>query len=558
MDTGMFIVRTRLTLSTGLFACLIILGSGPILEAGEMQWVGQVTIKLEGKGSAKGGKKVGSRESHSTYEEKKDAWCQIRACGDEGPLRVLDIERSASWSRKETSTGQQDHRVCDDYELRTRETIRPGDSNKSNDTWMAWLEECQGQPNCNPATVFLSPYTDGKFVLGARYDFIWATKLDNVSAKYDSCSGRTTTTELHYAPGLAISMPETGSADSGSNTILTGPSVPLPESLYLLGTEVQGGDTLKGSKLIYSQSSQNGKYQETLTASWDFKRAEDCECAAFIESYSGDVRIDGKPIESMVITSPVEITTGRKSRIAIEHGENARVMLGSNTTHKLEPPCSEKWNRPPKGDRVELMMILSSVGVLKIIALIDADHRWMGLTCASAGGVRGRLLPKPRQDGLRFASLSYPGVNIMSDMAGDSVSPGVHQLKHLVQGQTWPYDYTGNHSGSLLTSFTDQTFAQLEAGLGEADLQELLPSNDELNSSMAAAIVVIDPQRGSTIWVLKGAVEVMAHDSKTSILQAPGGLADGVLPSPYHFDAKQLKIRAKQSGAQDVRSPLEG
>ena len=265
---------------------------------------------------------------------------------------------------------------------------------------------------------------------------------------------------------------------------------------------------------------------------------------AIVESYSGDVRIDGKPLESTLITGPVEIATGRKSRVAIELGNGDKIRIGSKQTIKLKDPCSNADYDPYK-DKDRFWEIRSKVQTMRLLNLFGADDSWRHLQI-TAPGVRGRLLPESGQDDLFFARLSYPRVGIQSDIAGISLSSGVHLLRHLAQVKPWPLAHTSNHFGSPLTSFTDQTSAPLEAGFGEADPQELLPSQDELSSAIAAAIVAIDSQHGSTIWVLKGAVEVMAHDSATPTLHAPGGLADGVLPSPYHFDAKQLKIRAKQ------------
>ena len=548
MDAALFPKRSGRAFFFGLLVFLITLDFGTALTANELQWVGEVTFTLQGRGSFERNKTVGVWERHSLYNEKKDARCQIRVCGDQGPLRVLSVGRSASWYMTKTSTNKQDHRVCDSEVMRTRRTVNPGDRKESSETLAAGIGELWGQPSFEPAEVSLQTSPEGRFKLTAECNLSWAIKLDNVDKEYDACNGRDNRTEIHYAPGLEKEKPDSGSDESGSHFILTGPSAPMELPFDLVVDDVQEGDTLKGSKLMYSQSGRNGAYTETLTASWEFKRTGRCECVAIVESHSGDVWIDGKPPESTVITGPVEITTGRKSRIAIELGNGDRIRIGSNRTFKLKDPCSYA-DYDPYADKDRFWKIWSQTRSMQILSLFGGlEHVVYDFKVASSG-VRGKLLPESGQDDLQLARLPYPRVAIQSNTAAVS-SPWFRQLRRLAHGKLWSLAHTSNHFGSLLTSFTDQTSAQIEADSGEADLQELLPSLDELSSAVAAAIVAIDSQRGSTVWVFKGAVEVLTPDGEIAILHAPEGLAEGVLPPPHHFAANELKIRPQKSGSQ--------
>jgi hypothetical protein len=486
---------------------------GNIANAQEAaQWVGKVEFTLDGSGSGSGSDFVNKWGTEFQFDAATRAGCTIHFCGTAGRPEIRGLYRYAQQSGYSKVYSVKQRTRCFDRAHDPPEWYEePGDRRLDEEHTFATLGEPR-RGEMGPTVIFHDKGGGTYHVLGVC-EVNFTVTMDLRTEDYYACTGKTVLKTMHLSPGAEVSPEQvTYGEDGWSHISHSGPSNPSPRALVLPGIDLQGEGALKGSKLISTVEGPGGfgigKYTETINATWDIQRATSgCECTAIVDGVKGDVLINGRPVESMVIAdaSRVEITTGR-GRVTIQ-SDDKRLAVGANASmtidHLCDPPphSPEAWERMTPSEvwkDVWGTTVVPKTILAAFVVLVGTESDFTVTGPMGMAGVRGHLDPilRSNDDGYRLAS--YDG-----DQSG-----------------TGPSEIRG--------------------------IEGVMPLQSDLDAALGGVIIEGGPEKDDiTIWPLKGTVRVMDPEGRKTTLTAPEGfeVEGGALPDPVIISADWLLLR---------------
>ena len=434
-----------------------------------------------------GGEK-GSDKWENSYEHSLNAGCRIMVCEDEGELKVLDYDPYGTEHWVKEYARQKDHNLCAEIWKRKSHIARPGDSERGIEMFNGSINY---QPHHSTNITYVKQETpkiefvedaNGMYSLGVSGELEMATIYKSERTSHYVCDNRDVKITFEYAPD----MPSKANYDKEGNCYISAPSVPVVRLLCFHAEKIG----LQGSKTVYERIFEHDGYKETAIASWEFKRiSTSCDCSATIDIAKGDVKVDGKPVNSnTVLDNPQQVSTGANGRAQITFGNGNHIAIGPNNKIDLSSLCNSV------GPGSIYMSIMSTISILT-----GSGSNFNTTVSNAVTGFRGEFLPNP-----------------------EPFRPNIK-----------------------LASYKGGSFAFSTVAFDEKKFNEVMPDSEDIER--AAAGLLIEPQQsGFNIWVLKGKFKLKDSTGFSTTLQCQENTVVGQMPTPYHIKTNWMQIRVSE------------
>ena len=412
----------------------------------------------------------------------------MRACGVSGDLRVNDSHRTYNSSSVLETYVEFDLSVC------SKETKRPGDSSHSLENTWSYLYPGPGGSSGSSSKVRLAAFPNGRFFLFAQNTELTSTSSRNSSESTFACTENTQANTINISTlpvGEKQSTTLYGQGTSNQRMEIKKPPVPKTLTAVVEGEYVN--DIIAGSKLLAeTKPSFKGDYQETITASWNFRRVQgSCACIGYIPYLKGDVKIDGKTVKAgdpVTSLKGIKIETGPKSRVQIDFGDTI-VNVGQKSQVEIGDPC--------EGEDSTLIDRIIGMGC---ILLSGRSSEFVYVGNNAHAGVRGQLTPAPL------------------------------------------IDPAGVYAAALLPLSIPFLFSEADSH------EDLMPEAVEVKMAYAAFLVDNTPGKPLFVKAIKGSIEVFDSTGGTTVLAAGETFSKTWNPALAEADTERVRLKVIAGG----------